>query len=128
MPAPKQSSAKEKAIAVRVVKAVRPVLRPAKHLTPAPTDPARVRLLWRSVAIASVLVIVIGAMTVWANLDRPQTADSFWANLTNRVAQVGTDFNKFWKELTGAHTVRPEDKYKELEKRVFPPLPVSAQE
>lgn len=128
MTAQRAASAKEKSVAVRVVKTRARNPRPVQHLMPAPADPRRERLLWRSVGIASIVILIIAGITIWSNLSKPTTSDSFWSGLSNRVAQVGNNFTDFWRQIVGSKTVRPEDRYKKLEQKVFPPLPTAAQE
>lgn len=128
MPTARTTTAKAKSVSVRIVKNRTRRPEPVRHLVPSPADPLRERILWRSVAAASAIILLIGAVTIWANLSKPPTSDTFWSGLTTRIAQVGNDFTDFWKQLLSSKTVRPEDKYKELEQKVFPPLPASAQE
>lgn len=116
-------------MAVRVVPSKpRPPRHEPKRFPKPPHDPQRERLLWRLVIIGAVIVVALWALTLWVTMTRTSPTDTFWASLKEQVVQVGADFSNFWRSVTGQKTARPEDEYKELEEKVFPPLPSSAAE
>lgn len=125
----KKASPKEKTVAVRVVRSSRKRRSvAAKRLESTGRDAKRERLMWRLVIITGIVVALFWVLTLQANLTRQSTDESLWDVIRGQVEEIGDDFTDFWRSITGGQTLRPEDKYKELEQKVFPPLPVSAQE
>ncbi|MFC1663160.1 hypothetical protein ACFL04_03305 [Patescibacteria group bacterium] len=117
-----------KSVNVRVLKNKKHNLaKTPKKITPPAINHDRRRLLNRLVIITAIVVLIFWALTLQVNLTKRDSGESLWSAVKDQVATIGDNISTLFKSISTGETYRPEDQYNELEEKVFPPLPASAQ-